>query len=106
VPRLLDWKHSGQVPNDLDVIGVATAVSETSVNYPPGSWFSNMGWEWPVMVDESTGEGQAGKAATAYGATGWPYFVIVGADGKVKVRVSGEVEIAELQTIVETALAS
>jgi predicted DsbA family dithiol-disulfide isomerase len=58
------------------------------------------------MVDESTGDGAAGKAANAYGASGWPYFVIVGADGKVKTRVSGEVEVSELQTIVENALAS
>ena len=44
--------------------------------------------------------------AKAYGASGWPYFVIVGADGKVKVRVSGEVEASELEQIVSAALAS
>jgi thiol-disulfide isomerase/thioredoxin len=106
VPRLNDWKHSGAVPPELNVIGVATAVSSTSANFPPATWFSNKGWEWPVMVDEAAGDGAAGKAAQTYGATGWPYFVIVGADGKVKVRVSGEVEISELQTIVDAALAA
>ena len=40
------------------------------------------------------------------GASGWPYFVIIGKDGKVKVRVSGEVEVADLQKIVTQALAS
>ncbi len=60
---------------------------------------------WPVLVDESQGDGAAGVAATAYGATGWPYFVIVGADGKVKVRVSGEIEVNDLQQIVDDALA-
>jgi thiol-disulfide isomerase/thioredoxin len=104
VPRLNDWKHSGQVPPDLDVIGVATAVSPTSVNYPPGQWFSSKGWEWPVLVDQSKGDGAAGVGADAYGATGWPYIVIVGADGKVKVRVSGEIEISELQKIVDAAM--
>jgi predicted DsbA family dithiol-disulfide isomerase len=59
-----------------------------------------------VLVDEAQGDGAAGKAAQAYGATGWPYFVIVGADGKVKVRVSGEVEVADLEKIVAEALAS
>jgi len=106
VPRLINWKNSGAVPPELNVIGVATAVSAGSVNYPPASWFSNKGWPWPVMVDESLGDGAAGKAAVAYGASGWPYFVIVGADGKVKVRVSGEIEIAELQKIVAAALAA
>lgn len=106
VPRLLDWKNSGAVPADLRVIGVATAVSETSVNFPPAEWFSNKGWAWPVMVDESKGDGAAGTAAQAFGATGWPYFVIVGKDGKVKNRTSGEVEIADLQKIVDDALAA
>ena len=106
VPRLIEWKNSGAVPADLDIIGVATAVSKTSANYPPAQWFSTKGWPWPVLVDESQGDGAAGKAAEAMGATGWPYFVIVGADGKVKVRVSGEVEITDLQKIVDAALAA
>lgn len=106
VPRLLDWKGSGAVPTELNVLGVATAVSESAPNYPPAEWFSNRGWSWPVLVDEALGDGEAGKAAVSYGASGWPYFVIVGADGLVKARVSGEVEVAELQIIVDEALAS
>ena len=106
VPRLIDWRNSGAVPADLNVIGVATAVAKTGANYPPSTWFSNKGWPWPVLVDEADGDGLAGLAAQAYGATGWPYFVIVGDDGLVKVRVSGEVESAELQEIVAAALAS
>ena len=106
VPQLNTWKHSGAVPTELKVIGVATAASTGGEFYPPSSWFSNRGWEWPVMVDETQGDGVAGKAAVAYGASGWPYFVIVGADGKVKARADGEVEIADLQIIVDNALAA
>ena len=43
---------------------------QSSANYPPAEWFSNKGWAWPVMVDEAQGDGAAGKAAAAYGATG------------------------------------
>ncbi len=106
MPLLLAWKKTGGVPDELKVIGVATAVSENASNYPPAEWFSNKGWSWPVMVDESFGAQAAGKAAVAYGATGWPYFVIVGADGKVKARYSGEIEIDQLQLLVDSALAS
>lgn len=106
VPRLIDWKKSGAVPADLRVIGVATAVAEDAPNFPPAEWFNNKGWPWPVLVDQSAGAGVAGEVAKAYGASGWPYFVIVGADGKVKVRVSGEVEVSELESIVADALAS
>ena len=95
---------SGAVPANLSVIGVATAVSKTSANYPPGPWISGKGWTWPSMIDEYKGDAAAGTAAQAYGASGWPYFVIVGADGKVKVRVSGEVAVTDLQKIVDAAL--
>ncbi|MCE9621306.1 MAG: TlpA family protein disulfide reductase [Actinomycetia bacterium] len=105
VPRLLDWKGQGAVPSELTVLGIATAVSSSSVNYPPAEWFSNKGWSWPVMVDQSQGDGEAGVAASAYGSSGWPYFVIIGADGLVKARVSGEVAVADLQVIVNDALA-
>ena len=104
IPVLIDWKNSGGVPAELNVIGVATAPSPASANYPPHEWFANKGWRWPILVDESQGDGAAGRVAQAYGATGWPYFVIVGADGKVKVRVSGEVEVNDLQQIVDDAL--
>jgi len=106
VPRLLQWKHSGAVPADLRVIGVATAVSPVSPNYPPAQWFSNKGWEWPVLVDEKIGDASPGKAAAAFGASGWPYFIIVGKDGKVKVRVSGEISVADLTDVVAKAMAA
>ena len=106
VPRLLDWKNAGLVPAELNIVGVGTAVAPGEANFPPAQWFSNKGWSWPVIVDEYKGPGAAGTAATAFGASGWPYFVIIGADGLVKVRKSGEIEISELQTIVADALAS
>jgi predicted DsbA family dithiol-disulfide isomerase len=53
-----------------------------------------------MMADSTSME-----AAEAYGVSGYPFFVIVGADGEVKVRVSGEVEIAALTQIVGDALA-
>ena len=106
IPRLLDWKTLGDVPDELNVIGVATANSPNSVNYPPADWFSNKGWSWPVLVDESQGDGVAGVAASAMGASAWPYIVIIGADGKVKVRVSGEKSIDEINRLVTDALNS
>ena len=106
VPVLLDWKNSGAVPAGLNIVGIATAVAPTAPNYPPYQWFSNKGWSWPVLVDQKTEDGVAGVAAQAFGASGWPYFVIIGEDGTVKARSSGEKSIAELQAIVDEALAS
>lgn len=106
VARLLDWKQSGGVPEGLRVVAVSTAVSATGVNFPPAVWLASKGWTWPVLVDQAQGDGLAGAAALAYGAPGWPYFVMLGKDGTVKARGSGEVDSTELQRIVTAALAA
>jgi len=35
IPRLIEWKQSGAVPADLQVIGVSTGVASDRPNYPP-----------------------------------------------------------------------
>jgi thiol-disulfide isomerase/thioredoxin len=101
VPRLIQWKASGEVPADLNVIGITTAVQPNAAHYPPSTWIKQIGWPWPVMGDDATSD-----AAQAYGLTSFPYFVVVGADGKVKLRFAGEIEIDDLTKLVDQALAS
>lgn len=101
VPRLIAWQESGAVPADLKVIGVSTGVASDRPNYPPSQWVVDKGWPWPVMADSVEM-----NAAAAYGLSGYPFFTIIGADGNVKVRVSGEVEVDALNEIVTDALAS
>ena len=103
IPVLLDWKASGDFPEGLQVVGVATAVSPTSVNYPPAQWFEDKGWSWPVIVDESQGDGYAGTVATAFGASGWPFIVFIDGDGNVTARAAGETSVEDLQAMAETA---
>jgi hypothetical protein len=101
VPRLIEWQASGAIPADLQIIGVSTAVASDRPNYPPSQWVVDKAWPWPVMADSKSMD-----AATAYGVSGYPFFTIVGADGKVKVRASGEIEIDQLTQIVNAALAN
>ena len=100
IPRLVEWFESGRVPKNLRVVGVSTAVSAERPNYPPSEWITKTKWPWQTMADSADL-----TAASAYGVSGFPFFVIVGADGEVKVRRSGEVDIQTLEQIVETALA-
>ena len=101
VPRLIEWKESGAVPADLQVIAVSTAVASDRPNYPPSQWVVDKAWPWPVMADS-----EAMDAAQAYGVSGFPFFTIVGADGKVKARASGELGTDRINQIVAAALAS
>ena len=100
IPVLLEWRDSGAIPAELQIFGVSTAVSDERPNYPPGEWLQEKEWAWPVLADDAQL-----TAANAYGVTGFPYFVIVDADGNVAVRGSGELPIDELAALVDAAIA-
>lgn len=101
IPVLRQWKDSGGVPDGLQVIAVSTAVTSAREHFPPSQWLKQLSWPWPAMADSAK---QA--AARAYGVGSYPYFVVIGADGKVKVRNAGEITVTALTELVNRALNS
>ena len=99
VPVLLEWQEAGRVPEGLEVIGVATASDESAPNYPPSAWLEDFGWPWPTLADSAQNE-----AALSYGVSGFPFFAIIGEDGTVKGRLSGEMGLDDLDQAVRDAL--
>ncbi len=99
IPQLIKWKESGSVPEGLEVIGISTSVASDRPNYPPSAWTLAAGWPWSIMADSAGMD-----AATAYGVTGFPFFTVIGEDGTVKVRASGQVEAEVLDQILAAAL--
>ena len=85
VPVIVDWLEAGNQPDGVDFYGVSTSVNPGRDNYPPSSWFEEESWTVPTMKDDETS-----TAHLAYGAGGFPYWVVVGADGNVVTRTSGE----------------
>ncbi|MFN8023551.1 MAG: TlpA disulfide reductase family protein [Acidimicrobiales bacterium] len=100
VPRLVQWNNDKRVPAGLRVVGVSTSVDERRDNYPPSDWLAREGFPWPVLADS-----EAQDAASAYGLPGFPYFVLLDADGKVLWRASGEISMDELDSILAERLA-
>jgi thiol-disulfide isomerase/thioredoxin len=100
IPVLQSWAAAGGVSAGVDIIGVSSGVTAQAENYPPSAWLADLKWTWPVLADSANSD-----ALAAYGAGGFPTFVIVGADGKVKVRSSGELPVADLDALVQQALA-
>lgn len=100
VPRLIEWKNMGMTPDGLEVVGVSTGVAADRPNYPPSEWIVEKKWPWTVMADSVTQD-----AAMAYGVSGYPFFTIIGTDGTVKLRASGEKSIEEIDALVDAALA-
>jgi len=85
VPRIVELAEQGLLPNGVDIAAVSTAVDETGPNYPPSAWLDREAWPFPVMADDADG-----TAAAAYGLQGFPFLVLVDADGTVTLRTSGE----------------
>lgn len=101
-PQLMAWKASGAVPEGLQVIGVTTAVAPERDHYPPSNWIRNeMKWDWPVLADSADNE-----AVVTFGASGFPFVVILDTDGTVLSRWSGELGQQGIQEAVDAALAS
>jgi thiol-disulfide isomerase/thioredoxin len=90
VPLLSAHLGENPLPADVELVTVSTGVNENAPNYPPSAWLAREHWPAPVLADDS-----GGSAAQAFGLPGFPYFVFVGADGKVVARASGEITIDE-----------
>lgn len=99
IPELLAWRDAGGVPEGLQVIAVTTAAAPDRENYPPSEWIPKMNWDWPVLADS-----EANEAASAFGVSGFPFSVIIGTDGRVLGRSSGELGQAGIDAFVTAAL--
>ena len=108
IPVLNDWRDSGDVPDELNVVGVSTGIRPDAANYPPDEWLATMDWTWPVLADAdiSTDDPADGadSAFRAYGGTTFPTMILVGSDGDVLARFSGEYPVDVIQGVVDDAL--
>jgi len=101
VPLLVEWERNGEVPAGLEVMAVATATNPTNPNFPPSEWLTREQFPalWPVLVDDG-----ANSAGNAFGVSGYPFFVLTDAEGKVVFRGSGEISKEELTSIIQNTL--
>jgi thiol-disulfide isomerase/thioredoxin len=103
IPELIELKNRDGLPADMNVVAVSTAVDNSAPNYPPSEWMVEKRWpsEWPVMADsvEST-------SFVVNGGSGFPYLMIVDADGNLLARDSGTKSAEELASWIQTTLAT
>jgi cytochrome c biogenesis protein CcmG, thiol:disulfide interchange protein DsbE len=99
LPVLAEWRDQQMVPDGLQVFGISTAAESGAPNYPPSQWVEEMDWGWPVLADNVQQD-----AAAAYGVSGYPFFTVIGEDGTVKVRGSGEMSLEDFDQLVRSAL--
>lgn len=100
IPVLIGLDEDGLLPENLDVVGVSTAVRADGENYPPSQWLDFKDWPWPVLADNERND-----AVMAYGGGGFPFTVILDEDGNVLARKSGSSSADELMAWIEETLA-
>lgn len=101
IPLIQEWIDGDNLPDGVQVHLVSTGVKADQNNYPPSDWLSTVGWSEQIMLDNPDQ-----SAAQAYGLTGYPYLVFVGADGKVVQRASGELPIEQFATFADDVAAA
>ncbi len=100
IPLLADHMRTSPPPASIEIVTIVTGTDASLPNYPPSEWLARERWTTPVLVDDA-----ASSVGTAFGLTGYPYFVAVGAEGRVVVRASGELSVVAFDALMTQALA-
>ena len=86
IPRLRTWLDDHALPSGVDLYLVSSNVQPSGPNYPPSEWLARERMDGvPTIADDDSS-----SAITAYGISGFPYFVLLDGDGRVASRMSGE----------------
>ncbi len=103
IPELIELEGRGGIPQGMNVVAISTGVDESAPNYPPSDWLVDKDWpsQWPVMADSADS-----TSFVVTGGSGFPYLMIVDADGNVLERASGTKSADELAEWITATLDS
>lgn len=104
IPRINELRDAGSFPADLNVVAVSTAIDPTRPNFPASEWLEDMDWTYPAIGDGVDMQAQRFIGTAAFGVDGFPFVTLIGADGTVAARWSGEHETDELLELVTSNL--
>ena len=85
-------------PGDVAFSSVATGSDSSAPTFPPSAWLERENWPVDTLYDDAQN-----TAATAYGLSAFPYWVVLDGDGVVQSRFTGELTESELISVVEFA---
>jgi cytochrome c biogenesis protein CcmG, thiol:disulfide interchange protein DsbE len=86
LPEIVRFIEQGRVPAGVSVVGLSTAIDPVRPNYPPSAWFEREAWRQPTLIDDAES-----LALGALGLRSFPGFVFVDGEGRVALRLTGEI---------------
>lgn len=84
VPEVVRWLQQNDVPENVEIISVATSISRARDNFPPSDWLEDEEWPVPVILDSV-----ASSVGVAYGVSAFPLWAMVDVDGNLVTRITG-----------------
>ncbi|MGI9648030.1 MAG: TlpA family protein disulfide reductase [Acidimicrobiia bacterium] len=84
VPEVTQWLAANEVPENVEIISVATSITRGRENFPPSDWLQDEDWPVPVVLDSAISE-----VGVAYGVSLFPLWAMVDPDGNLIQRISG-----------------
>lgn len=100
IPVLNSLRDDDRIPDDVNVVGVSTALNPGQPNFPPDEWLDDKDWTWAAMADGVDMEAETFIAADAFGVTAFPFTVLIDANGNVAARWSGGRPPSEIASLV------
>lgn len=95
------WVDAGNLPDDVEMISIATGTNRLRDNWPPQDWLESEGWTQPVIMDD-----ELTTVAVHYGMGATPMFMVLDGENNNLGRISGELTTEGLDTLVQVAQAS
>ncbi|NNE97326.1 MAG: TlpA family protein disulfide reductase [Acidimicrobiales bacterium] len=84
VPEVTEWLEQNTVPDNVEILSVATSISSARDNFPPSDWLEDENWPVPVVLDSV-----ASDIGVAYGVSAFPLWAMVDVDGNLVTRITG-----------------
>ncbi|MEX1280213.1 MAG: TlpA disulfide reductase family protein [Acidimicrobiia bacterium] len=85
VPVLVDLMAGGDTIDGVPVVAVATSANSTRAEFPPAAWLDREGWTGQVVMDDAET-----TALRAYGLAAFPAWAVIGPDGEIVTRATGQ----------------
>jgi thiol-disulfide isomerase/thioredoxin len=84
VPEVTAWLEQNTLPDNVEIVSVATSISRTRDNFPPSDWLEDENWPVPVVLDSA-----ASEVGVAFGVGAFPLWAMVDSEGNLIARITG-----------------